>query len=163
MTNVNYSLSLRLSDELIKKNKTLVVAESCTGGGLAEEMTAVQGSTQWFDRSYVVYSNEAKHELLEVPYQILETYGAVSKQTAEAMAQGALKYSHADISISITGVAGPGGGTPDKPVGTVWFGISDRSGYVDARLGCFTGGRKNVRSLSIEFALQWLLKIADSL
>lgn len=158
MTNVNYSLSLEVAEELMKKNKKVVVAESCTGGGLAEEITAVQGASRWFERGYVTYSNEAKHEVLGVSMDTLETHGAVSEQTAMEMAKGALENSHADYALSITGVAGPSGGTPEKPVGTVWFGFADRSGRVEARLGRFESGRKNVRSDSIEFALNWLME-----
>lgn len=159
MTNVNYSLSLQLAEVLKKKGKKIVLAESCTGGGLAEEITAVQGSTKWFERGYVTYSNEAKHEVLGVSMDTLEDHGAVSEQTAKEMAKGALENSHADIALSVTGVAGPGGGSPEKPVGTVWFGLADRSGRVEARLGQFTSGRKNVRSSSIEFGLAWLLEV----
>ena len=125
---------------------------------MSEEITAVSGASRWFERGYVAYSNEAKHELLAVSVSTLEKFGAVSEQTAKEMAKGALEQSHADISLSITGIAGPGGGTPTKPVGTVWFGLADRSGCVEARLGQFTSGRKNVRSCSIEFALRWLLE-----
>ncbi|MCB1828538.1 MAG: CinA family protein, partial [Coxiellaceae bacterium] len=108
---------------------------------------------------YVTYSNEAKHEVLGVSMDTLEDHGAVSEQTAKEMAKGALENSHADIALSVTGVAGPGGGSPEKPVGTVWFGLADRSGRVEARLGQFTSGRKNVRSSSIEFGLAWLLEV----
>lgn len=159
MTNVNYSLSLQLAQKLAQKNKKLVLAESCTGGGFAEEITAVPGSSQWFERGYVVYTNTAKEELLDVSSKTLETYGAVSEQVAKEMAKGAIKHSHADISLSITGIAGPGGGTPDKPVGTVWFGLADRSGRVEARQGKFTSGRKHVRSCSIEFGMRWLMEV----
>ena len=161
MTNVNYSLSLHLGRELTRKNKKIVIAESCTGGGLAEEITAVAGSSQWFERSYVTYSNESKHEVLGVSLDTLEKHGAVSKQAAIEMAKGALEHSYADVSLSVTGIAGPGGGTPEKPVGTVWFGLADRSGNVEARMGQFTSGRKNVRSCSIEFALKWLMEHVD--
>jgi len=157
MTNVNYSLSLQLSDLLVRKNKKIVLAESCTGGGLAEEITAVQGSTAWFERGYVTYSNASKIEVLGVSPETLEMHGAVSEQTAKQMAKGALKHSHADISLSVTGIAGPAGGSPEKPVGTVWFALADNSGRCEARLGTFTSGRKQVRSSSIEFALKWLI------
>lgn len=161
MTNVNYSLSLQLGEVLIRKNMRVVLAESCTGGGLAEEITAVQGSTAWFERGYVTYSNASKIEMLGVSPETIETYGAVSQQTAKEMAEGALKHSHGDISLSITGIAGPSGGTPEKPVGTVWFGLADKSGRCEARHGQFTSGRKNVRSSSIEFALKWLLEVLE--
>lgn len=158
MLNVNYSLSLRLAEKLTEQHKLLALAESCTGGGLASTVTAVQGASQWFERGFVVYSNESKQELLNVPRETIEVYGAVSPETAMAMASGALLNSHADISLSITGVAGPGGGTDQKPVGTVWFGLANREGLLKARHGQFTSGRKNVRTCSIEFALSWLLE-----
>jgi len=161
MLNINYSLSLHLSEALQKKNMKVVLAESCTGGGLAEEMTAVDGCSEWFERGFVTYSNESKEELLGVSPKTLSKFGAVSEETAKEMAKGALEHSHADISLSITGVAGPGGGTPDKPVGTVWFGLADKTGRCEARLGQFTSGRKNVRSTAIQFALQWLLDTVE--
>lgn len=159
MTNINYSLSLQLGNVLIKKKKKLVIAESCTGGGLAEAITAVEGASQWLERGYVTYSNESKEELLSVSSKALDEHGAVSSEVAKEMAKGALEKSHADISISITGIAGPGGGTLDKPVGTVWFGLADREDHLEARLMQFSGDRKNVRSRSIEFALKWLLEV----
>ncbi len=162
MPNINYSLSLHLGQALVKQNMKLALAESCTGGGLAEEITAVEGSSAWFDRGYVVYSNESKQELLGVSSGTLKKHGAVSEETATEMAKCLLKQSHADICLSITGTAGPGGGTPDKPVGTVWFGLADKTGRCEGRLAEFTGGRKNVRSSAIQFALDWLLDTVGS-
>ena len=157
MANINYSLSLHLSQALIKKNMKLVIAESCTGGGLAEEITAVEGCSAWFDRGFVTYSNIAKVQELDVSEKTLAKHGAVSDETAMEMAKGALEHSDADISLSITGIAGPGGGTAEKPVGMVWFGLADKTGRCEARMGMFASGRKNVRSNAIQFALQWLL------
>ena len=159
MLNINYSLSLQLNRALLKREMKVVFAESCTGGGLAVELTAVEGSSGCFDRSYVIYSNESKQEVLGVSAGTLKKHGAVSEETAMEMAKGALKQSNADIALSITGVAGPGGGSEDKPVGTVYFGLADKQGRLEARLGCFTSGRKNIRSAAIQFALEWLLDV----
>jgi nicotinamide-nucleotide amidase len=106
---------------LQQKNRCLVTAESCTGGLLASVLTSFAGSSSYFERGYVTYANAAKHELLGVPWKVLETYGAVSEQTARAMAEGALARSDSNIALSITGIAGPGGGTEEKPLGTVIF------------------------------------------
>jgi nicotinamide-nucleotide amidase len=158
MTNINYSLSMQLGKLLEMHGLTLALAESCTGGGFAEEVTAVSGSSSWFDRGFVVYSNAAKQGLLDVKSETLEVFGAVSEQTAMEMALGVLKHSDADVSLSITGIAGPGGETSGKPVGTVWFGLARRDGGCRAQLAHFEGGRKNVRKCSIEYGLRWLLQ-----
>ena len=158
MANINFSISQKLGFALAERGLKLALAESCTGGGLAEEITAVAGSSQWFDRGFVTYSNAAKIEMLGVKPETLEQYGAVSEQAAKEMALGAIYHSNADISLSITGIAGPGGGTKEKPVGIVWFGMAHRDGRCEARLGHFTSGRKHVRSSAICFALQWLLE-----
>lgn len=162
MLNINYSLSLHLSRALIKRKMKLAIAESCTGGGLAQEVTAVEGCSIWFERGYVTYNDASKEELLGVSEKTLKKHGAVSEETAKEMAKGLLEHSHADICLSVTGVAGPGGGTPDKPVGTVWFGLADKSGRCEARLGYFMSGRKNVRSNAIQFALKWLLDVVGN-
>lgn len=153
-----YSLSMQLAAELKKRKKKLVLAESCTGGGLAAELTMVMGSSVWFDRAYVVYSNQAKVEMLGVAQDTLEVYGAVSEQTAKEMAEGALNYSHGDMSLSITGIAGPGGSTSNKPVGTVWFARAERDVFCEARCVHFTGGRHQIRLCSARFALRYLLE-----
>jgi len=130
----------------------LVTAESCTGGGLAYAITAIPGSSKWFERGFVTYSNESKQELLGVSSNTLEKYGAVSEQTVIEMAHGALRNSHADFSIAITGIAGPDGGTAEKPVGTVWFawGTKDK---IQSQLKFFQGDRKSIREQAIEYAL----------
>ena len=159
MNNINYSLSLKVANYLKSKNRTLAIAESCTGGGLATEITAVSGASAYFDRGFVTYTNEAKQELLDVPQAALDQHGAVSAEVAKAMAEGVLAHSRADIALSITGIAGPAGGTADKPVGLVWFALAERGGSVEAREAYFGGGRKQIRRLSIGFALEWILEV----
>jgi nicotinamide-nucleotide amidase len=134
----------------------LVTAESCTGGWLSTVLTSIPGSSVWFDRGFVTYSNEAKEEVLGVGGALIEQFGAVSRETAEAMALGALLHSHSDISIAVTGVAGPGGGTLEKPVGTVWFGCAFRGAGVQSGVWHFKGGRSEVRRQAVAVALQIL-------
>lgn len=158
---INYSLSLRVGMQLKYLGMMLATAESCTGGGLAEDITAVPGSSAWFDRSFVTYSNAAKHDMLDVRMETLVTHGAVSEQTAIEMVQGLLKHSRADIGVSITGIAGPGGGSPEKPVGTIWFGLATKDGFCGARRAHFVGGRKHIRRNAIAFAFNWILDVLD--
>ena len=143
---------------LARKKLVLALAESCTGGGLAYQFTSVPDSSSWFDRCFVTYSNASKVEMLGVNPKTLEKYGAVSSQIAEEMAKGAIKHSHSDISLSITGIACPDGGSVEKPVGMVFFGLADRHGLCQSRLAHFTSGRKQIRDDSITFGLQWLLE-----
>lgn len=137
------------------QNLKIATAESCTGGLVAALFTEIPGSSATFDRGFVVYSNAAKHDMLGVPAELIETHGAVSAQTACAMAEGALAHSQADIAIAITGVAGPGGGSAEKPVGLVHF-ASARAGAptmpVEMRYGDM--GRANVRRAALESALE---------
>lgn len=137
------------------QNLKIATAESCTGGLVAALFTEIPGSSATFDRGFVVYSNAAKHDMLGVPAELIETHGAVSAQTACAMAEGALAHSQADIAIAITGVAGPGGGSAEKPVGLVHF-ASARAGAptmpVEMRYGDL--GRANVRRAALESALE---------
>jgi nicotinamide-nucleotide amidase len=114
-------LAYELGHCLQRRGWYLATAESCTGGWIAQAMTSIAGSSGWFDRGFVTYSNAAKQELLDVPQETLEQYGAVSEQTVLAMARGVLVHSHAQVAIATSGIAGPGGGSPDKPVGTVWI------------------------------------------
>ena len=118
MTNIATNQSKQLAEMLLKTSSKLVTAESCTGGGLAEILTRISGSSAWFERGFVTYSNDSKHELLSVPLDTLDQFGAVSEESASAMAQGAVDNSHADYGIAITGIAGPDGGTESKPVGS---------------------------------------------
>ncbi len=148
----------QLAELFLKTSTRLVTAESCTGGGLAEILTRIPGSSVWFERGFVTYSNESKNELLDVQMETLEQYGAVSEETAIAMAEGALNHSHADYSVAITGIAGPDGGTEDKPVGTVCFAWSERGKSGTAARICFDGDRLKVRDQSCLLAMQGLLE-----
>ncbi len=146
-----------LLEQLRKAGLKVTTAESCTGGLIAALFTEIPGSSDVFERGFVTYSNEAKHEMLSVPREILDKFGAVSQETAEAMASGALKASHADIALSVTGVAGPGGGSVEKPVGLVHFGsVSRHKGVVHRRHLFGDLGRHNIRSKSCEAAFDLL-------
>ena len=150
-------LSRQLGRRLLASRGRLATAESCTGGGVAQAVTAIAGSSNWFDRGYVTYSNEAKRELLGVPATTLRRHGAVSEATARAMAAGALRRSGATLALSVTGIAGPGGATPGKPVGTVCFAwASGRKLRSETRR--FRGGRAQVRRQSVAHALRGALK-----
>jgi nicotinamide-nucleotide amidase len=138
----------------------LVTAESCTGGWLSRCVTDLPGSSRWFECGYVTYSNEAKMRDLGVLGSTLERRGAVSEATVSEMAEGALRVSGADIALAITGIAGPDGGTAEKPVGTVWFAVARRdTGSVEARKQRFTGDRDRIRRDSVRYALEWLVAI----
>ncbi len=143
---------------LLKKNDwQLVTAESCTGGLIASYITEVPGSSVWFERGFVTYSNLAKQEMLAVPKELIEEFGAVSEEVASAMATGALKHSIGDISLSVTGIAGPDGGTIDKPVGTVWFAWATRDGSLHTTKKQFRGARQEIRLAACHEALQGVL------
>lgn len=149
--NVLNSLTAKLS----AKQLTVTCAESCTGGLLAGELTRLSGSSTWFETGFVTYSNEAKHKLLGVREETLAQYGAVSRQTVEEMAAGALKAADADFALSISGIAGPTGGSAEKPVGTVWFGLASAES-VEAKSVKFEGGRDEIRAQAVAYALAWL-------
>lgn len=153
-------LGLQLGQALTRKSWRLALAESCTGGGIASAVTDIAGSSAWFDRGAVTYCNQAKHEMLGVDMQDLLEYGAVSEVVAKAMAMGILAKSQAQIALSVTGVAGPGGGTPSLPVGTVWFAVA-REGQVQAYHQYFSGGRVEVRQAAVAFALSQLTVIVS--
>ncbi len=146
-----------LSQELKKRQWTVVTAESCTGGGLAYYLTALAGSSDWFDRGFVTYSNSAKEKMLGVTRETLETFGAVSEEAAKEMAEGALKASEADWSLSITGIAGPTGGTPEKPVGTVCFAWQKKAEVAQTETQRWSGNRNDIREQTILHALEKLL------
>ena len=134
----------------------LVTAESCTGGWIAKVVTDIAGSSDWFDCGLAAYSYEAKQALLGVSPQTLETHGAVSRETVIEMVSGALVRSGASVAVAVTGIAGPGGGSDDKPVGTVWIGWKRRGGYTRAELFHFDGDRDAVRRQTVAAALQGL-------
>ncbi|WP_312746261.1 nicotinamide-nucleotide amidase [Cedecea neteri] len=151
-----FELSQRVGNSLGQLGATVTTAESCTGGWIAKVITDVAGSSAWFERGFVTYSNEAKHQLIGVNETTLEAYGAVSKGVVLEMAQGALAAAKADYAVSVSGIAGPDGGTPEKPVGTVWFGFADKHGRTLAKVQRFDGDRDAVRRQATEFALQSL-------
>ena len=138
----------------------LATAESCTGGWVAQCLTAIAGSSDWFERGFVTYSNEAKQEMLGVARETLDRHGAVSVATAQAMAQVAMRRSRADWSVAITGIAGPTGGSPDKPVGTVCFGWAGPDGFTTTELCHLAGSRAEVRAQSVAYALHGVLQHA---
>jgi nicotinamide-nucleotide amidase len=147
----------RLGRTLHRARLRLATAESCTGGGLAYAITAIPGSSEWFERGFVTYTNDAKQEMLSVPQDTLVKHGAVSEETAASMAIGALVHTPADVSVSITGIAGPDGGTKEKPVGTVCLGWARRGGQTRTARVVFEGDRARVREQSILMAMQGLL------
>lgn len=152
-----YALAEKVVAAASAAGKTIAFAESCTGGMLAAAVTDVAGASAAFYGSAVVYSNEAKENILRVPADIIERKGAVSRECAVMMARGARGVYGADIALSVTGVAGPGGGTPEKPVGTVWFAYSSET-KEDSFVCHFDGGRDEVRSAAVRTALEYLLK-----
>jgi nicotinamide-nucleotide amidase len=152
------ALCEQLAQELQARGWMLATAESCTGGMIAVACTDLSGSSNWFERGFVTYSNEAKTEQLGVDPALIAQHGAVSEVVVRAMAFGAVRHSRAQVSVAVTGVAGPTGGSPQKPVGTVWFGFQ-----VDGRLTSetlrFDGDRAAVRSATVDHALQRLLQL----
>ena len=151
---VNASVQ-RLAERLLDLKWMMATAESCTGGMIAAHCTDLSGSSAWFERGFVTYSNEAKTELLGVPEALIAEHGAVSEPVVRAMAEGALRHSRAQVAVAVTGVAGPGGGSADKPVGSVWLGWATAAGVVTA-LCHFDGDRQQVRQATVQRALQGL-------
>ena len=151
-----------LADSLLQHDIMLTTAESCTGGGISHLLTAIPGSSAWFERGFVTYSNEAKQDMLAVSALTLENFGAVSEECAAQMAEGAVAHSRADLAVSVTGIAGPDGGSPARPVGTVCFGWSRRGASTLTALHLFEGDREAVRQQSISMALQGLIELLDS-
>ncbi|MBV2209208.1 MAG: CinA family protein [Thermomonas sp.] len=150
------ALAEALGQQLLAARQMLVTAESCTGGWIAKCMTDVPGSSGWFDCGMAAYSYEAKQALLGVRPETLEQFGAVSRETVVEMVSGALVHSGATIAVAVTGIAGPGGGSDDKPVGTVWIGWKRRGGYARAEVFHFAGDRDAVRRQTVTKALQGL-------
>ena len=147
-----------VADLLLKKGWMLATAESCTGGMISAACTDLAGSSAWFERGFVTYSNEAKNEQLGVEAALIAGHGAVSEEVARAMASGALGRSRAQVSVAVTGVAGPTGGSAAKPVGTVWFGFA-LPGRLVSEVRRFDGDRAAVRSATVQHALQRLLQL----
>ncbi|HEX8614560.1 MAG TPA: CinA family protein [Telluria sp.] len=160
MTNDILDLSARVGRALQAKGLLLVTAESCTGGGVAQAVTEVAGSTAWFDCGFVTYSNASKTELLDVSAALIAQLGTVSEEVASAMATGALANSNAHVALSTTGIAGPSGAVPGKPVGTVCFGWAKGDTVQTERL-VFAGDRQAVREQTVVHALQGLLRIIE--
>ena len=156
------ALSERLGRRLLQQGLMLSTAESCTGGWLAKVITDVAGSSGWFDRGFVTYSNRSKREMLEVPAEVLEVHGAVSEETARAMARGALSHSRAQVAVAVSGIAGPGGGSDDKPVGTVCFAWALPGEVLESRRLQLAGNREEVRHQAVRLALELLLEWLDS-
>lgn len=141
--------------ELLKVHGMLLAtAESCTGGGVAAAVTDIAGSSAWFERGFISYANDAKREMLGVAQDTLQRYGAVSEAAVREMVAGALQHSHAHIALAVSGIAGPGGGSAEKPVGTVWFAWGIKGGACTARLHHLSGDRAEIRAQSVRIALQ---------
>ena len=151
-------LAAQVLDACQANDLSLSIAESCTGGLLAGCLTAIPGSSVVLERGFVTYSNSAKNEVLGVPESLLAEFGAVSEEVAQAMAEGALKHSHADIGVAVTGIAGPGGGSEFKPVGLVYIAAACRDRDTLHRRHIFTGGREEVRIQAVEEALELLMR-----
>jgi nicotinamide-nucleotide amidase len=154
-----HEIVLELAQALRRRGQCLATAESCTGGLIAAACTALAGSSDWFERGFVTYSNAAKTELLGVPAELIAAHGAVSEAVARAMAEGARARSAAQLSVAVTGIAGPGGGSTGKPVGTVWFGWCV-AGRTHAQCQRFEGDRTAVRAQAVAHALRGLLQLA---
>ena len=154
-------LAEQVGAALKSRGLMLASAESCTGGWVGAVLTSVAGSSQWFDRGFITYTNESKQEMLGVTAQTLAEFGAVSQQTVNEMAVGALKHSHAHIALAISGIAGPGGATPGKPVGTVCLAWATRSDAVQSQISHFQGDRSAVRQQAVVAALHGVLRIID--
>ena len=153
-----YALAERTGQCLHRLKIQLATAESCTGGWIAEVITAIPGSSHWFERGFVSYSNAAKQDMLAVPMALIDSDGAVSEAVVKAMAQGAIQHSKAHLSIAVSGVAGPDGGSADKPVGLVWIAWGQKRGYVEAQQFQFSGDREQVRRATVVAALEGLLQ-----
>jgi nicotinamide-nucleotide amidase len=160
VTNDLLDLATRVGRALQEKGLLLATAESCTGGGVSQAITEIAGSTAWFDCGFVTYSNASKAELLDVPAAMIAQFGSVSEEVAAAMASGALGSSNAHIAVSTTGIAGPTGAVPGKPVGTVCFGWASGDAVHTERL-VFAGDRQAVREQTVAHALQGLLRFVS--
>jgi nicotinamide-nucleotide amidase len=151
-----YSIAQQLGKILLEREAVVTTAESCTGGGIAEAITAVAGSSQWFDCAFIAYANKAKQKLLGVEQSLLDQFGAVSKQVVEQMALGAIEASKADYAVAVSGIAGPDGGTANKPVGTVWICWHTPKVTISEKF-ILQGDRQSVREQAVKISLQQLL------
>ena len=149
-----YTLAEQVGAALKAHGLMLATAESCTGGGVAQAITEVAGSSAWFERGFVTYSNRSKQQMLGVNESTLMQHGAVSEATAREMVTGALQHSEAQVALAVSGIAGPDGGTPDQPAGTVWFAWGLKDGVTIARMHRLNGNRAEVRAQSVRIALQ---------
>lgn len=152
-------LSIQLGELLLSRQLTVTCAESCTGGGVARAITDIAGSSQWFHAGFVTYANEIKQQFLGVSTEALASEGAVSEAVVQQMAEGALKASGADIAVAVSGVAGPDGGTEEKPVGTVWFAWATTKDSVVTHCSQFVGDRGAVRKAAVDQALKGLIQV----
>ncbi|MDP1690361.1 MAG: CinA family protein [Burkholderiaceae bacterium] len=150
-----------LADALRAKGWRLATAESCTGGLIAAACTSLAGSSDWFERGFVTYSNAAKSQQLDVDAALIAAHGAVSRTVVDAMVAGALTHSHADVAVAVTGIAGPGGAVPGKPVGTVWLALMRRGGVSQAEHLQLAGDRASVRAQIVVVALQRLCALCE--
>ncbi len=154
-------LAVQAGKALKAHGLVLATAESCTGGGVAQAITDVAGSSAWFDRGFVTYSNRSKQQLLDVSPATLLQHGAVSEATVREMVAGALQHSDAQVAVAVSGIAGPDGGTPDKPVGTVWFAWGLQDGMTLAQRHQLKGDRAAVRAQSVRIALQGIIDLLE--
>lgn len=155
-------LARRLGERLLERKLKIATVESCTGGFISEAITRIPGSSSWFDRGFITYTNAAKQELVGVSGATLSANGAVSGEVAREMASGGVRFSRADLAISVTGIAGPDGGSKEKPVGTVWIAWADRDGNVIDQNFQFEGDRQAVREASVESALSGAIELVEA-
>ena len=152
-------LAAQAGEALHEHGLMLVTAESCTGGGVASAITEIAGSSAWFDRGFVTYSNQSKFEMLGVTLDTLARFGAVSEATVREMVAGALQHSHAQVALAVSGIAGPSGGTPEKPAGMVWFSWGIKNGLCVARMHRLVGTRAEIRVQAVYIALQGVIEL----
>ena len=156
-----YKLAARVGKLLKARKLMLVTAESCTGGGVGEAVTRVPGSSDWYERGFITYTYISKRELLGIKRKTLDKFGAVSEQTTREMAAGALKNSHAQVAVAVSGTAGPSGGTPDKPVGTICLAWCLKNGAMVSETRRFNGNRQTIRRKAVMRALQGVLEMLE--
>jgi nicotinamide-nucleotide amidase len=155
------NMAIQIGSALKSHGLVLATAESCTGGAVASSITDIAGSAEWFERGFITYSNESKREMLGVAQETLVRYGAVSEAVVREMVAGALYYSHAQVALAVSGIAGPAGGMPDKPVGTVWFAWGIKGRQCVARLHHLSGSRAEIRMQSVCIAFQGVLELLN--